>query len=130
MPIVPNKYRGTTIYQLVYAELVAAARYRGTVTYQEIAQLMGLPLTGSHMGSELGHILGEISEDEHLHGRPMLSAVAVGVSGLPGSGFFACARDFGKLAEDGKAAEVAFWTAERDAVYGTWCRTLGQPKSE
>jgi hypothetical protein len=44
MPIVKDKYRGTTLYHLIHAELIAAARYRGTVTYQEIAQIMGLLL--------------------------------------------------------------------------------------
>lgn len=30
------------------------------------------------MGRELGHLLGDISEDEHLAVRPMLSAIAIG----------------------------------------------------
>jgi hypothetical protein len=34
-----NKYRGKVIYHLVYNELITAARYRGTITYQEIAQI-------------------------------------------------------------------------------------------
>jgi hypothetical protein len=70
MATVSDKYRGTPIYFLVYCELLTAARYRGTVTYQEIAQIMGLPLRGSHMGKEVGHLLGEIAEDEHCQNRP------------------------------------------------------------
>lgn len=88
------------------------------------AQIMKLPLQGSHMGREVGHLLGEISEDEHTHGRPMLSAVAVGVSGYLGEGFFAFARELGKLTKEGKVAADAFWTSERDAVYATWARSL------
>lgn len=42
-----KKYRGTKGYFLIYAELIRAARYRGTVTYQELADLIGLPLHGS-----------------------------------------------------------------------------------
>jgi len=38
-----DKYRGTKLYHLVFNELITAARYRGTVTYQEIAKMMGLP---------------------------------------------------------------------------------------
>ena len=102
MPTVPDKYRGTKEYRLVLTELITAARYRGTVTYQEIAPLMGLPPQGSHMGREIGQLLGEISEDEHVNGRPMLSAFAVSVEGVPGPGFFALARDLGRLRSDAR----------------------------
>ena len=124
MPVVPDKYRGTELYHLVFSELITAARYRGKVTYQEIAQIMGLPLVGSHMGRETGHILGEISEDERANDRPLLSAVAVGVSGSPGTGFFACARELGRLADEGSDAERKFWETERDACYEAWKRRL------
>jgi hypothetical protein len=59
MAIQKDRYRGTGEFFLVFDELVRAARYRGTVTYQEIADLMGLPLTGSHMGTEVGHLVGK-----------------------------------------------------------------------
>jgi len=117
MSIVGNRYRGTKDYSLVYAELITAAKYRGTVTYQEIAKIMGLPLRGSHMGKEIGWILGEISEDEVANSRPMLSAIAVNVQGAPGSGFFELARQLGKL---GGENEQEFWEAERQQVYATW----------
>lgn len=61
MSIVTDKYRGTGEYFLVFNELVKAAKYRGIVTYQELASLIGLPVVGAYMGSEIGHILGEIS---------------------------------------------------------------------
>ncbi len=89
MAQVQNRYRGTKEYHLVYGELITAARYRGTVTYQELAALMRLPLQGSYMGAEVGHVIGEISEDETLQGRPMLSALVVSATnGSPGPGFF------------------------------------------
>ena len=90
--LVNSKYRGTREYALVYRELITAASYRGTVTYQEIAAIMGLPLTGSHMAREVGLILGEISEDEVNNGRPMLSAVAVSKDGRSSEGFFGLAE--------------------------------------
>ena len=62
MNTVQGKYRGKKEYSLVYTELITAAKYRGTVTYQEIAQIMGLPLSGNHMSREVGWVLGEISE--------------------------------------------------------------------
>jgi hypothetical protein len=123
MPVVEAKYRGSKEYFLVYSELIRAARYKGVTTYQAIAQMIGLPLKGSHMGSELGQILGEILEDELNRGRPMLTALVVSsVDGMPGSGFFKLAREFGKLHDDSKDAERDFWEQEKEAVYAEWKR--------
>lgn len=112
-----GKYRGTKEYALVYCELIAAAKYHGTVTYQEIAKMMGIPLKGNYMSNLLGRILGEISEDEVANGRPMLSAIAVGVNGLPGAGFYSLARGLRRLTDQ---SEEEFWEAEKKAVYETW----------
>jgi hypothetical protein len=57
-----GRYRGTKEYFLILAELIQTARYRGTVTYQELADLVGLPLVGAFMGNELGGYLGTISK--------------------------------------------------------------------
>jgi alkylated DNA nucleotide flippase Atl1 len=121
MNTVQGKYRGKKEYSLVYTELITAARYRGTVTYQEIAQIMGLPLKGSHMGREIGWVLGEISADEIANGRPMLSAIAIGVSGESSQGFYKWARELGKLTSED---EQSFWENECEAVYDTWKVTL------
>jgi hypothetical protein len=112
-----SKYRGMKEFALVYNELITAAKYRGTVTYQEIAQIMGLPLSGNHMSREVGWILGEISAYELENGRPMLSAIAVGVNGKPGQGYFEWARKLGRLTTED---EWAFWESECKAVYDTW----------
>jgi hypothetical protein len=125
-----EKYRGTPVYHLVHAELVTAAQYRGTVTYQELAQIMGLPVVGSYMGSEIGHILGEISEDEANNGRPMLSAVAVSKAGHAGPGFFDLARDLGRLTGSSPEDELAFWQAERQQAYTTWQRRIYTAKAK
>lgn len=122
MSTVRDKYRGTTKYFHVMAELVRAAQYRGLTTYQDIALIMGLPLRGSHMGREVGHILGEISEDEVAAGRPMLSAVAVGVDGKAGSGFFVLAKDLDRFTAN--QSEATFWEQERKSVYMSWKRPL------
>lgn len=114
------KYRGTKEYFLVLAELITAARYKGKVTYQEVAKLIGFPLQGNYMGAEIGHLLGEISEDEANQGRPMLSAIVVTTAGHPGPGFFELARHLGRLHSDARDEELRFWKAEVDAVYGTW----------
>ena len=117
-----SKYHGTTKYFHVMAELVRAAQYRGMTTYQDVAVIMGLPVTGSYMGKETGHILGEISQEEVAAGRPMLSAIAVDVNGKVGAGFFALARELGKLNEGEN--ETTFWENECDAVYRAWRRPL------
>jgi len=122
MKRVKDKYRGQTVYFHVMAELVRAAQYRGTTTYQDIAVIMGLPASGSHMGRETGYILGEISEDEVISGRPMLSSVAVSVNGKPGPGFFTLVRDLGLL-QSGEE-ETDFWKRQRDAAYDAWKRPL------
>ena len=122
MSVVSDKYRGTTKYFHVLAELVRAAQYRGLTTYQDIALLMDLPQSGNHMAREVGRILGEISEDEVRAGRPMLSSVAVGVNGKAGRGFFGLARDLGRL--DQNQDESAFWKEELLAAYSAWRRPL------
>lgn len=125
MHLNPDKYVGTTEYLLVYGELIQAARFRGVTTYQKaIAQIMGLPLKGNHMSREVGLMLGEISEAELDRGRPMLSALAVGVNGVPGEGLYSLARQLERLTEDSKEARAAFWENEKRAVYQSWARTF------
>jgi hypothetical protein len=122
MPIVQSRYRGKTVYYHVHAQLVRAAEYRGITTYQDIALIMALPISGSHMGAQTGHILGEIVEDKVNAGRPMLSAVAVGVNGKPGPRFFTLARELGRSISGND--ERAFWASERDRVYDAWKRPI------
>jgi len=120
MLVVEDKYRGTKEYFLVFSALLTAAGYRGTVTYQQLACIVGLPPQGNHMGRELGQLLGEISDDEAQRKRPMLSAVAVGKSGKPGPGFFDLARSLGKLESTSRDEENCFWKREMAAVHKTW----------
>jgi hypothetical protein len=120
MTVVEDKYRGTKEYSMIYSELINAAKYRGTVTYQEIAKIIGLPLTGNYMGSEIGSLVGEISEDEFNAGRPMLSAIVVNTTGKPGPGFFGLARKLTKLHSASREEEVKFWEREKKAVYDQW----------
>jgi hypothetical protein len=115
--MVAKQYLGTKEYALIYAELITAAKYRGTLTYQEIAQILGVPLKGSYMSKEVGAVLGAISRDENTNGRPMLSAIAVDVKGRAGPGFFNLARILGRFTSED---EQSFWENERQAVYDTW----------
>ncbi len=110
----------TVEYHLVYSELIIAARRRGTVTYQELAHVVGLPLVGNHMGVRIGAILGAVSQNEFNQGRPMLSAVAVTSNGIPGGGFFTLARELGLLTADDKDSQQAFWKAQQRQLYTIW----------
>lgn len=100
-----------------------AAEFRGLSTYQHLAVVLGLPIRGEHLVKEIGHLLGEISEDEVNRGRPMLSALVVSASGRPGSGHFYLTRKLGRLTGT-KADEEEFLLQERQALYQTWQRPL------
>ncbi|HXZ14074.1 MAG TPA: hypothetical protein VEG64_16935 [Candidatus Sulfotelmatobacter sp.] len=117
------QYQGTGEYFLVFNELVKAAQHRGTVTYQELAHLIGLPIIGDHMANELGQCLGAISRAQNDSRRPMLTAVAVTVNGLPGDGFFKLAKELNKYSgsEDREQRRV-FWESEVRLVYDLWQR--------
>lgn len=120
-PKVFTKYRRKPEYFLAFAELLAAARRRGTVTYREIAFVTGLPLEGNVMATEVGHLLGEISEDETLMGRPMLSALCTHEDdGQPGEGFFKLAKDLEKLKDDSEDGKQRFQKQEMAALYRIW----------
>jgi len=117
--IVNRKYFGTEKFEKVYCKLIKAARDKQLITYGEIAKIMRLPPSGDYMAKETGQILGEISEYEHLHGRPLLSAIVVrGDKKMPGEGFFAMSRQLSELEED--MDEWTFWKIELKRVYDTW----------
>jgi len=126
MSVVTSKYRGTPGYMRVHAELVHAAEYRGVTTYQDLAVIMGLPLRGNVMGKAIGQMLAEICEDEVNAGRPMLTAVAISVTGKAGRRFFGLAKYFGRFGDD-PGEEQGFWRQECQAVYQTWKRPLHKP---
>ena len=114
-----GEYRGTNEYDLARDELIRAARYHGTVTYKEVAAVMGLRDWGGDMNASIGGAVGraatEISEDEHAEGRPLLSAVLVDTQQRkPRPGFFDLARRLGKL---GGGSEDVFWEREKARVY-------------
>lgn len=117
----------TVEYHLAYSALIQAARHRGTVTYQELALLLGLPLSGNHMSKSLGWVLGTISENEVAHHRPMLSALCVTVSGKPGSGFYPYARELGLLNSTDPQAEEAFWENQKRQCYEMWQQRFNKP---
>lgn len=124
-PIVPNRYRGTTTYHKVFCRLIQAALVRQPIHYEDVAAIMNLQGKGQHMSKETGHILGEISEDEHNQDRHMLSAVVVQKTGkdkgIPGDGFFVLAVNLGELGSNATVqGKRHFWENELQETYRQW----------
>jgi hypothetical protein len=121
MEVSPGKYRGKKTFLLVYRELINAAENHEFVTYREIAKIIGVPPSGNFMSKEVGHVLGEISEDELKYGRPMLSSLAVKTdTHRPGDGFFGLAKDKGLLHDDSPQGREQFWKTTCEQVYQKW----------
>ena len=106
----------------VYGLLIRAAELHGTVTYPQIAELMGLPRQGSNTGRRIGEMLGAITDRERAAGRPMLSAVAVSSTNRkPGAGFASLAEQHGSLSPSATEAEKeTYWRSELARVYKEW----------
>jgi len=107
------------VNQVIYERLKQVARNRDRTTYGEIAPLAGLDMSLQRDRTEIGHILGDISRNEHEQGRPLLSAiVTLKDRRSPGKGFFTLARELG-LMKPGQDEE-AYWSEEVNKVFQTW----------
>jgi hypothetical protein len=118
MYIVPTKYRNTQSYDFVYKHLCTAANNKELLSYSPIWKLMGLK-PGNNAAKEAGHMLGEISEDTHRSGKPLLSAIVINKQKKePGLGFYILAEQLGTLLENKTDAEKkSYWEIERDKVF-------------
>jgi hypothetical protein len=118
----PGKWKdipSTKEYMLVYCELIQAARRRGTLTYQRMSEVMGIPAYGGVLPPQGGKMLSAISEAEVAHGRPMLSVICLGLEGHPGESFYSLARKLGRLTT-AWPDEDSFFKSETEAVYDAW----------
>lgn len=72
-----HKYFGTPEYDKACEQLTSIAQQRGSpIGYHVIFEILKLK-PGNHAAREAGHLLGEISEQMHLAGKPMLSALVI-----------------------------------------------------
>ena len=102
----------------VMAHLQEVARNRQTTCYQPIADLVGLNLESALDRKRIGDVVGKLSEREHEHGRPMISAVVVRAEdSKPGSGFFKLARQLGLWTV---GDEDTFYVQELKRVHDYW----------
>ena len=90
------------------------------ITYQELARAMDPDVNPrTRRFKRLTTALYHVNKYEHENGRPMIGALVVRSSdGLPGDGFYWCARDLGFEFDD--SAEIAFWEAELARVIKYW----------
>lgn len=134
MAIVESKYRGTQEYKKAYEKLQEVARERATISYTEVAEIMGINPHNPHIGGIIGRIIGAMSEDEHDQGKPMISAVVVNKTGQnvgkPGSGFLEMAEELGRLKGLTDLEKQDFWEKELKAVYATYSQDGSQQSME
>ena len=85
----PKEYRSTKECALIFAELIIAARHRGTVTYQELAELIGLPGVYGYR-HQIGKVLDAARAVDNFADkqeiRPERMDVVLRSTGQPGSG--------------------------------------------
>jgi hypothetical protein len=98
--------------------LQTIARERDTVYYSELAPLLGIDTGDPHFAARIGRILDEVNYAEHAAGRPLLSAVVISKdTGMPGEGFFTCARDLRRYTG---RDDLAYWVEELRRVHDYW----------
>ncbi len=90
----PSETREDVFVKTLFVHLVNHAIQRRTITYAELASLIGLPPSGNHMASTLGRYLGRILEWCSNTGHPHLTSLVVKgegspQGGIPGKGFWA-----------------------------------------
>jgi hypothetical protein len=83
----------------IYLIELARKKTNQIITYQKLSDACDLKLNmqaGYHIRGEMGQILGEISEYENAHNRPLLSALVVRLGDqLEGDGFYKLAEELG-----------------------------------
>jgi hypothetical protein len=90
------------------------------ITYQELARAMDPDVNPrDRRFKRLTTALYYVNRYERENGRPMIGALVVRASdGLPGDGFYSCARDLDFEFDDSDA--TAFWEAELARVIEYW----------
>jgi hypothetical protein len=103
------------VEQVIYDKLQSVAHARHLTNYSEMGKLVGL----APHDYRLWVMLDEINQYEHLHNRPMISALVISQEeNRPGSGFWACASGLGKYIEG--SDKDRFWSEELGRVWDYW----------
>jgi hypothetical protein len=107
------------VAELAYT-LRAAARSGRYLTEKALTPLAGIDPASEGSGDLLGAMLAAINRAEDAAGRPLLSAVVVGPTGLPVATFYASARELGL--HPGSDDDHAIWLRELRRVQSYWAR--------
>lgn len=115
-----HKYKGISEYHAVLERLKVIGSNRRQTDYSTVFAIMKLK-PGNQAAREAGHLLGEICDQMHKEGKPMLSALVVRQdTGKPGDGFFEMATKLGRLPANASEQEKdEFWKREVNAVFAT-----------
>jgi hypothetical protein len=103
------------------AFLESVAKRRMLITYQELAN--ALRILPPHSIHRVTEALEHLMEEDAAADRPFIAALAISKArgGLPGPGFFDCARRLGRFAGDPYGQDArTFHTAELNAVFACW----------
>jgi len=106
----------------MYKKLIEVAEQDTVITYSRLNSELGLGLNFESPGDrvKMSDMLGEISEHEFEHDRPLLSGVVIEkkVPLFPAHGFFSMAKKLG--VQSPKVSDVTFWAQELTRLYNTW----------
>jgi hypothetical protein len=105
----------------VRAFLESVAKRRILITYQELAN--ALQILPPHSIHRVTEALERLMEEDAAADRPFIAALAISKArgGLPGPGFFDCARRLGRFAGDPNGQDArTFHAAELNAVFACW----------
>ena len=116
-----------TIAPRLREHLRKVAEQRLPVTYQEVAEALGLtpPNTIHQVTEALEHLMTEDAATD----RPFIAAIVISKArgGLPAPGFFDCAARLGRFDGDAAGPEAwAFHAAEFNAMVAFWAAS-GSP---
>jgi hypothetical protein len=119
-----------TIAPRLREHLRQVAEQRLPVTYQEVAEALGLtpPNTIHQVTEALEHLMTEDAASD----RPFIAALVISKArgGLPAAGFFDCAARLGRFDGDAAGMEAwAFHAAEFNATVAFWAANEGPGES-
>ena len=113
----------TPEHERVREVLIQVASRKGTISYTELIRRAKLKLDMSipYDRGLLGHILGDISWNECVEGRPMLSSVALHAGdSKQGGGFFDLAEEIYDIDIDTDDKEWVFGMEEMNKTHDFW----------
>jgi hypothetical protein len=101
--------------------LESVAKRRILITYQELA--VALQILPPHSIHRVTEALEHLMEEDAVADRPIIAALVISKAraGLPGPGFFDCARRLGRFVGEPHGQDAStFHAAELNAVFACW----------